>query len=101
MRELSIDARVIAQSVFGFGEKSTLRVGGTRSENVLTDRSLTAINELIEHGFVQPRPFNDYGRIEYQGTAKLSQIPKLSFAEMETHGQFSLTRPTGGSNHGE
>ncbi|KAB0571241.1 hypothetical protein [Brucella pituitosa] len=94
MRELSTDARVIAQSVFGFGGKSMLRAGGSGSENVLTNRSLAAINELIEAGYVQSRPYNDYGRIEYQGTEKLYQIPKLTFAEMETHGRFSLTRPT-------
>lgn len=101
MSKLSFDARVIAQSVFGFGDKSTLRVGGIGAQHILTERSEAAINELVEAGYLEARTYNDYGRMEYQGTDRLSEIPKLSFEEMEEHGRFSLTHPSGGDRHGE
>lgn len=98
MGKLSFDARVIAQSVFGFGDKSTLRIGGIGAKHILTERSEAAINELVDAGYLEARRYNDYGRMEYQGVDRLSEIPKLSFEEMDKYGQFSLTRPIGGSD---
>ena len=96
---LSDDARVISTSLFRFGAKASIKVGGQGAKSKLTERAKNALAELIKEGYVTANPFNEVGRMEYQGTDKLAEalenksIKYMSQKDMETKGKWSLTQP--------
>jgi len=90
--ELSMDARVLVSCFFGFGPKTSLKIGGKGAKSVLSDRAAVAMKELIAGGYVTASEFNQYGKMEYVGTDKC-QAAKLSMAAMEEHGRWSATMP--------
>lgn len=92
MTELSNDAKVILKSYFLMGENTTLRVGGEGAQSRLTQRALAAMNELIVGGYVTAKPFNDVGRMEYQGTEKAKEV-KVSLKFMLEFAKWSATEP--------
>lgn len=89
---LSMDARVLISSWFGFGPKTSVRVGGDGAQSVLTSRAKVAIDELVAGGYVTAKEFNRFGRMEYVGTEKC-QGQKLSMTKMEQYGRWSATEP--------
>ncbi|SFB52532.1 hypothetical protein SAMN03159496_04660 [Rhizobium sp. NFR07] len=92
MIKLSIDARALMTTFFAHGEKSSLKIGGEGAQSVLSDRASSAMDELVEGGFVTASLFNSSGRMEYIGTSKCSGM-KLTLHEMERHGRWSATKP--------
>jgi hypothetical protein len=92
MDDLSMDALVLLSSWFGFGPKTSVKVGGEGAQSVLTSRAKTAIDELVAAGYVTANEFNRFGRMEYVGTSKC-EGKKLSSAKMEKFGRWSPTEP--------
>lgn len=92
MVDLSMDAKVLMTSWFGYGEKTSVVIGGKGAQSVLSDRAKAAMKELVDRGYVVAREFNSFGRVEYVGTEKCF---RLSFREVEKHGYWSPTK----SNH--
>lgn len=90
--ELSMDARVLVSTFFGFGPKTSLKIGGKGAKSVLSERAEVAMQELVAAGYVTAAEFNQYGRMEYVGTDKC-QGAKLSMAAIEEHGRWSATMP--------
>lgn len=90
--ELSMDARVLLTAWFGFGSKTSVKVGGEGAKSVMTQRAETAMSELIDAGYVTAKRFNQFGRMEYTGTDKCNGA-KLSMANMNKHGRWSPTQP--------
>lgn len=89
---VSMDARVLASSWFGFGPKTSVKVGGEGSKSVMTARAEAAMKELVDGGYVVASVFNQFGRMEYVGTEKCEGL-KLSNSQMEKHGRWSPTEP--------
>ncbi|WP_156421386.1 hypothetical protein [Aureimonas sp. AU40] len=90
--ELSMDARIVLKSWFGWGPKTTVTVGGQDAQSVLTDRGKAAVDELIAAGFITAEPVLHHpGRMSYRGTSKTQ--PRLTEAEMREHGKWSATGP--------
>jgi len=92
MTELSNDAKVLLKSYFQMGQNTTLRIGGEGSQSRFSQRALTAMQELIDGGYVTAAPFNDVGRMEYKGTDKAHEV-KLSMKFMQEFGRWSPTEP--------
>ena len=93
MSTLSMDARIVAKTYFGFGEKTTVRIGGEGAQSIMSERGSAAMQELINGGYVSATEFNRYGRMEYRGTEKLNGLPRLSMKDIEAHGKWSFTMP--------
>lgn len=90
--EVSMDAKVLASSWFGFGPKTSVKVGGEGAQSVMTERAQAAMKELVDGGYVIAKPFNQFGRMEYLGTERCAAL-KLSMAKMEKYGRWSPTEP--------
>lgn len=90
--ELSMDARVLLTSWFGWGPKTSVKVGGEGAQSVMTARAHAAMKELVDGGYVTASEFNRFGRMEYVGTEKCTGL-KLSMAQMSKHGRWSPTEP--------
>ncbi len=92
--ELSDDARVVASAWFGWGPKTSVKVGGEGAQSVLSARGKAAVDELVAGGYVTASEFNHFGRMEYVGTAKILEPGvKLSPARMGELGGWSPTEP--------
>jgi hypothetical protein len=89
---VSMDARVLASSWFGFGQKTSVKIGGEGAQSVMTARAAAAMKELVDGRYVIAKPFNQFGRMEYIGTEKCALL-KLSMKDMEKHGRWSPTEP--------
>jgi len=96
MSELSNDAQVLLTSWFLNGHKTTVEVGGAHAKSRLTERAKAALAELEAAGFITSRPFNDSGRMVFQGTEKRGK--RMSLAQMEVHGAWSPTEPNPGAS---
>ncbi|MCB5201669.1 hypothetical protein LH464_04150 [Neorhizobium sp. T786] len=90
--ELSMDARVLITAWFGYGSKTSMKVGGDGAQSVMTARATGAMKELVDGGYVIASEFNRFGRMLYTGTEKCDGL-RLSMAKMKKFGRWSLTEP--------
>lgn len=90
--ELSMDARFLFTAWFGFGSRTSVKVGGEGAQSVMTARATAAMKELVDGGYVTASVFNRFGRMEYVGTEKCTGL-KLSLAKMQEFGGWSPTEP--------
>lgn len=94
---LSDDALVILTSIFKFGPKASLKVGGQGAQSRLSERGRKALTELVEHGLLSAEEYNQYGKMIYQGTDKLGEAINnkrfkfMSLKDMEQKGRWSMT----------
>lgn len=92
MTEISMDARVLITAFFGYGGKTSLKIGGVGCQSILSDRASAAMDELVSAGLVTAEKYNDYGRMLYTGTDACRDL-KLSMSKMEKFGGWSATIP--------
>lgn len=88
---LSNDAKITLKGYFSWGLKSSLIIGGTGAQSVLSERGEAAIAELIKHGYLTAEPYNAFGKMKYVGTPKVQDV-KVTMKFMDEHGKWSLTR---------
>lgn len=89
---LSMDARALISAWFQYGHHTTVEVGGTDAQSIVSDRGLAAIDELVAAGLVSEATISPTGRKRYTGTPEC-RSKRLSMVMMEKHGDWSPTIP--------
>jgi len=89
---LSMDARVLLSIWFAHGKANCLITGGPEARNILSDRSKSAMKDLVEAGYVLASQFSDDGWMQYTGTDKCLGC-RLPFNELKRLGRWSPSKP--------